>query len=87
MALAASGSFISTGFGTKSRSSDGIPRGSRLAARSSPLKLDKPERLWETGSLTWFHGAEPPAYLDGSLRVFVLPLHQRTILLQPRTGV
>ncbi|BDA49427.1 Chlorophyll a-b binding protein 8, chloroplastic [Coccomyxa sp. Obi] len=67
MALAAPGSFTGTVFRTKSRPSHGISRGNRLVARASSLKLDKPERLWETGSLTWFHGAEPPAYLDGSL--------------------
>lgn len=33
----------------------------------SPLALDQPKRLWETGNELWFHGLQPPEYLDGSL--------------------
>ncbi|KAK9808223.1 hypothetical protein WJX73_010548 [Symbiochloris irregularis] len=39
----------------------------RSAVAQSPnWKLDKPDRLWEGGE-TWYPGAEPPPYLDGTL--------------------
>lgn len=34
--------------------------------RKPSWKLDQPNRLWELGE-TWYPGAEPPEYLDGTL--------------------
>lgn len=70
VALAARGSISETRPFTKYARVARSLRKSVSVTRASPLKLDKPERLWETGSVTWFHGAEPPAHLDGSLRTF-----------------
>ena len=71
MALASPGSTFGVHNIAKSRSNQRMSTATRFITRASSLKLDSPQRLWETGSLTWFHGAEPPAYLDGSLRAFI----------------
>lgn len=53
------------------RSSSLVPCSRRNVAVCAEHKpswlLEKPNRLWELDT-TWYPGAEPPSYLDGSLR-------------------
>lgn len=53
------------------RSSSLVPSSRRSVAVCAEKKpswlLEKPNRLWELDT-TWYPGADPPSYLDGSLR-------------------